>query len=442
MPFGTLAAPLTVTVRDRVSFRHSLFAAALAAPAVLGAQLPAYRRSATDTVRLREITTTEAVLMTPGGATPLTSLQNALVAVTLLPNDSARAWFEELTLEASSSHVTEHPTTTAALRKPYSLRVDSRGRAQTLAAPAFPAALNRIADLAHEFDDFFPRLPAAPLRAGLAWADTVARQDSTPGGGYSRTNRVTRYRVERDTVVQGTKGLVVATTQDVRLVTAGPIEGQPVKAESVLEGTATGRFVFATAEGRLLGREHNGDLKGKVTLTGGPQPVVVPQTFKYKSTLEPATASAAAVSAATAALGRFAIPVGSLGSSCATVTHASQPQLLSAAEPKGWREIYGALVGYFGREDMPQADDVTWMSSSTYSVGGGAKPAPAVVAVQFKDSTRAAAAAQRLTARAARRTDWEIGRRGAILTLVNTPPALPAGCRSELTGRVARELGR
>ena len=422
--------------------RHSFLAAALVAPAVLGAQLPAYRRSATDTVRLREITTTEAVLMTPGGATPLTSLQNALVAVTLLPNDSARAWFEELTLEASSSHVTEHPTTTAALRKPYTLRVDSRGRAQTLAAPAFPAALNRIADLAHEFDDFFPRLPAAPLRAGLAWADTVARQDSTPGGGYSRTNRVTRYRVERDTVVKGTKGLVVATSQDVRLVTAGPIEGQPVKAESVLEGTATGRFVFASAEGRILGREHAGDLKGKVTLTGGPAPVIVPQTFKYKSTLEPATASAAAVTAATAAVGRFAIPVSSLGQRCAGVTHAGQPLLMSAAEPKGWREIYGVLVGWFGREDMPQADDVEWMSSSAYAVGGAGKSAPAVVAVQFKDSTRATAAVQRLMARAVGRKDWEIARRGAIVTLVSAPPALPAGCRTELTGRVARELAR
>ena len=422
--------------------RPSALAAALLVPAALGAQqLPAYRRSAADTLRLREITTTEAVLLTPGGATPMTSLQNALVAVTFQPNDSARAWFEELTLEASASHVTEHPTTTAALRKPFALRLDGRGRAQTLAAPAFPAALNRIADLANEFDDFFPRLPAAPLRAGLAWADTVARRDSS-GSAYSQASRVTRYRVERDTVVQGTRGVVVATTQDVRLVTAGPIEGQPVKAESVLEGTDTGLFVFAPAEGRLLGREHRGDLKGKVTLTGGPSPVVVPQTLKYRTTLEPTGASTAAVSAAARSVGRFAIPVSSLGRGCAGMEHAGQPLLMSAAEPKGWREIYGVLVGWFGREGMPQADDVEWMSAARYVMRSRRDSTPAVVAVQFKDSTRALAAAGQLTQRAAGRREWSIGRRGAIVTMVNAPATLPGGCRAELTGRVTRELAR
>ena len=426
-----------------MQLRHSVLAAALLAPAVLGAQQPpAYRWSASDTLRLREVTTTEAVLVTPAGATPLTSLQNALVAVTFLPNDSARAWFEELTLEASAQSVTEHPTTTAALRKPYTLRVDGRGRAQTLAAPTFPAALNRIADLAHEFDDFFPRLPATALRPGLAWADTVARQDSANGGGYSRANRVTRYRVERDTVVKGTKGVVITTQQDVRLVTGGPIEGQPVKAESVLEGTDTGRFVFSPAEGRLLGREHSGNLKGNVTLTGGPTPVVVPQTLKYKSTLEPTAASTAAVGAATRTVGRFAIPVSTLGRGCAGVVHAGQPLLMSASEPKGWREIYGVLVGWFGREAMPPSDDVEWMSSANYTVQSRGDSTPSVVAVQFKDSTTAAAAAAELTKRAAGRSDRQIAQRGAIVTMVSAPATLPGACRTELTGRVARELAR
>jgi hypothetical protein len=422
-----------------VHFRHPLLvAAAFVAPAVLGAQLPLYRRSAPDTIRFREVTTTEAVIQTPGGATPLTSTQRSLVAVAFLPNDSARAWYEELMLEASGSHVTEHPTTTAALRQPFALRVDPRGRVQTLAAPNFPAALNRIADLRHQFDDFFLRLPAAPLRRGLAWSDTLARQDSTPGGGYSRNNSIARYRVERDTVVAGTKGVVIAMDQQVRLVTGGPIEGQPVMAESVLEGTDRGSYVFAPGEGRLLGRVHSGALKGSVTLRGGPQPVVVPQTFSYTSTLEPATVSAAALSVGDA-MRRFAIPATALGASCHGVTAAGQPLLLSPTQASKWADIYGVLVGWFGREEMPQPDDVAWVSSASYAAGGSR---PAVVAVQFRDSARAGAALQHLTKRAAGRKEWEIARRGAVVTMVNAPAALPSACRTEITGRVARELGR
>ena len=419
--------------------RPFIAAAALVAPAVLGAQAPVYRRALSDTVRFREVTTTEAVIRTPGGATPLTSTQSSLVAVAYLPNDSARAWYEELMLEASSSHVTEHPTTTAALRKPFTLRLDSRGRAQTLAAPDFPAALNRIADLRHQFDDFFLRLPAAPLRRGLAWSDTVSRADSTPGGGYSQQRSVARYRVERDTVVQGTKGLVISMEQDVRLVTGGPIEGQPVKAESVLEGPDRGLFVFAASEGRLLGRTHGGSLKGSVTLKGGPKPVVVPQSFTYKSTLEPATVSAAALSVGEA-MRRFAIAPTTLGASCTGLTGAGQPMLLSPTQASKWADIYGVLVGWFGREEMPEPDDVQWMSSANYAAGGGGRPA--IVAVQFRDSSRAAAAEQQLVRRAAARRDWSIARRGVVVTMVNAPTALPAACRTEITGRVARELGR
>ena len=179
-----------------------------------------------------------------------------------------------------------------------------------------------------------------------------------------------------------------------------------------------------------------------MTLTGGPTPVVVPQTFKYKSTLEPTSASAAAVSAAKGSVGRFAIPVSTLGRSCAGVVHAGQPLLMSASEPKGWREIYGVLVGWFGREAMPQADDVEWMSSANYTVQSRGDSTPSVVAVQFKDSTTAAAAADQLTRRAAGRSERQIGRRGAIVTMVSAPPTLPGGCRTELTGRVARELAR
>lgn len=260
--------------------------ALLLLPLALPAQPAAYRRAPGDTVRLREVTTAEMTLRTPGGDLPTTLRHDALVAVAFAAGDTARAWYEALAVEASGMTGLQRPETGAVLRQPFTLAMDARGGVHTLATPAFPAAVRGVTDLSHQFDDFFPRLPAEPLRVGLAWSDTVARRDSA-GPRYTRSTRAARYRVERDTVVGGRRGLVVSMRQTVHLETGGPVEGQPVTAAAVLDGADDGVFVFAPADGRILGRTRSGEMRGTLTVRGGAAPLAIPQSYRYRSTLTP-----------------------------------------------------------------------------------------------------------------------------------------------------------
>lgn len=266
--------------------RRNLLLLALSLPTAVTAQAAAYRRTPGDTLRFREVTTSEITLRTPRGDLPMRSGHDALIAVTFLPGDSARAWYDGLTLEASGPAGTQRPATRAALRQPFTLAFDARGNVRTLAAPTFPASFRGITDLTHQFDDFFLRLPAQPLRVGLAWTDSVARRDSARSR-YTRTTGVAHYRVERDTTVGTRRGVVIAMRQTVRIENGGPVEGQPLTAESVLEGGDEGVFVYAPSEGRILGRTRTGEVRGTVTFRGGPQPVAMEQRYRYQNTLTP-----------------------------------------------------------------------------------------------------------------------------------------------------------
>jgi hypothetical protein len=428
-----------------VSIRLLLAAAIAVLPAPLLAQAAAYRRDPADTVRLREITTGETVVRTPQGDVPLGSRQQSLIAVTFLPGDSARAWYEDLDLEASSPRIVEHPPTGSVLRQPFALRFDSRGRVQTLATPAFPPALGRIADLRHQFDDYFLRLPAAPLAPGLTWADTVTRRDSTAAGSYSRTTGAAQYRVERDTTVGGVRGVVVSVRQRLRLENGGPIEGQGITAASVMEGTDEGLWVFAPAEGRILGRAHSGDLSGTVVLRGGVAPVTMPQTYRYSSTLEPARGGvvreADAAASAAASLARFAPPAVRLAPECELAGPAA-PVTLTPTTAAAWRDAYGVLVPWFGRDGMPLPADIVRVSSAAYGARGTGREAVRVVAVQFRDAAAAEAAARGVRAHLAAEPRRAVARRASTMVLTDSAPGVPAGCYRRVRGLVEQELGR
>lgn len=246
---------------------------------------PAYARGPHDTLRFREITRGTVTVQTPQGPLTLTTDHDATIALTFLPGDSARAWYEELAIGLSGVQGDNRPATGDALRKPFTLRFDARGRVRTLATPEFPASFRGVTDLTRQFDDYFLVLPEGPLRPGVTWSDTSVTQDSTAAGRVARGSRIARYRVERDTVVGGQAALVISARQDQRLDTEEPGPQPGMTARSTLAGVDTGLFVFAAATGRLIGRERQGELEGAVVFEGGAQPVSMPQRFRYANTL-------------------------------------------------------------------------------------------------------------------------------------------------------------
>jgi hypothetical protein len=236
-----------------------------------------------DTLRYRESQKTSVIITTPQGEIPVTGEQSATVALVRLPGDSARAWFEALSLAASTPQGEQRPPTDSALRKPYRLTFDDRGRVKLVEAPRFPEAFSGFGDLANEFTDLFLRLPAKPLRVGSTWTDTLTWGDSTATRKLSATS-ISNYKVERDTVVDGSPALVVQRTQHTKLHAEGPVPNQPARSDVTMDGSDEGFYVYAPKAGRMLARRRTGKLTGDVNIPSAG--MTMKQTIDYTSTVD------------------------------------------------------------------------------------------------------------------------------------------------------------
>ena len=244
----------------------------------------AYARTGRDTLRFREVTTTNARLTTPQGEVPITLEHDATIAVLLFPGDSARAWYEGLKLTMTSPAGSQNLETASVLRQPFALGFDPRGQVKLNSAPTFPASFESVTDLTYQFSDFFLRLPSSPLRLGMTWTDSSTRT-SSKGDKSSSVGSVSSYRVERDTTVAGQPAFVISQKQQVRSESEGPVPGQPMRAHSLSTGTDDGFFVFSKS-GELLGRQRTGTLNGGMTLSGDAGSMEIGQTFTYTNRID------------------------------------------------------------------------------------------------------------------------------------------------------------
>ena len=242
-----------------------------------------YRRASGDTIRVREQTTGTTSVSTPNGIVELRSTHDATIALTFGRADSALAWYEALSISMRSPQGQLEPGTTDALRRPFTLRFDDRGRIETLSVPSFPAAFNGVSDLSHQFDDLFPRLPEQPLRLGLSWSDSTMVESSDDGPKRSRHIRTIVSRVVRDTTIDGERAWVIESAQKHSVSSTQPLDGQPMTVRTQLTGADSGIVVFSQTHARLLGLRRTGSLSGTMTYEGGPQPVSLPLRQQYQN---------------------------------------------------------------------------------------------------------------------------------------------------------------
>jgi hypothetical protein len=264
---------------------HPLVAAALLLTCALPVSAQTTYAPPGDTLRFRETTLAKMTLTSPQGEIPVTIEHRALVAVTRTRADSARAWYDSLSLMASTPAGEQRPATDSALKQPFVLGFDARGHVKLVKAPTFPKSFESLTDLSHEFDDFFLRLPAKPLAVGLAWADSSSRTDST-AEKFVKWASNADYRVERDTVVAGTPAVVVSMKQRIRINGEGPVPNQPLRATTTTEGTEEGFFVFAPKAGRVIGRRRSGKMEGDIFMKGAMGEMTMKQAYSYTGTLD------------------------------------------------------------------------------------------------------------------------------------------------------------
>jgi len=237
-----------------------------------------------DTLRFHETQKTSIGISMAQGEFQASCDQDATLAVKRFAGDSAHAWFDALSVTTNSPQGEQKPATDALLHKPFRLNIDSRGRVKVVEAPALPPELAQAGDLSNEFTDLFLRLPAKPLRIGLTWTDTLARRDSTAERQVDGTV-ISDYKVEKDTVVNGTSALVVKVTQAMKLHAEGPVPQQPgARTDVTMEGNTTGFYVFAPKPGRMLARRRTGKLAGDVNIAAAG--MTMKQTIDYTNTVD------------------------------------------------------------------------------------------------------------------------------------------------------------
>ncbi|HXD22620.1 MAG TPA: hypothetical protein VN613_04620 [Gemmatimonadaceae bacterium] len=261
----------------------SVTAATTAVP--LAAQDATYHWSVGDTLRYRNATKMEGVVHGAAGDAPFTLSRNATYAFAFGGGEALTAWYEALTVEASGALGGDKPNPQELLHLPYHLRMEPNGRVVTIKSPTLPRTARLIAELSPQLDDFFPRLPlSGKVAAGTTWTDTVTRSENDPDGHKVSVRRISHYTAGGDSTFEGKRGIVITQHTEVRITTSSPMQQQPFVATLSLTGNEDGTALFSIADGRMLARERNGELRGEVTYKGGDKPWVVNQSYRFHRT--------------------------------------------------------------------------------------------------------------------------------------------------------------
>jgi hypothetical protein len=235
----------------------------LVLPAVDGAAQAVRASGSTDTLRYRESIVRRFTRDAQYGLTVFHFTHNALIALAIGRQDSASAWYEQLTLGVVSSAGAVRHDTQGHLFRPFTLAIDSIGNVQTLAVPTFPP-VDPPVDLTQQFRDFFPSLPAAALTVGLAWSDTIQFAD-TSDDRRIRSRRVASYRVTHDTTVGRARAVVLRAIQTIS--EDSYLRGaRGTEIGMTISGTDTNSFVLDAQHRWLIARDKVGRYQAIITM--------------------------------------------------------------------------------------------------------------------------------------------------------------------------------
>jgi hypothetical protein len=232
-------------------------------PTVDGAAQAVHASAPTDTLRYRQSTVRRFTRDAEYGLTLFHFTHNALIALAIGRQDSASAWYEQLTLGLVSSAGAVRHDTQGHLFRPFTLAIDSIGNVQTLAVPTFPP-VDPPVDLTQQFRDFFPSLPAAALTVGLEWSDTIQFADSSEDRRV-RSRRLASYRVTHDSTVGSARAVVVVAIQTVSQESyLRGARGNDLG--MTISGTDTNTFVLDAQHRWLIARDKVGRYHATITI--------------------------------------------------------------------------------------------------------------------------------------------------------------------------------
>jgi hypothetical protein len=226
-------------------------AAAAPSPRPTAARDPAAVHYAAGAARYRLDVTTNTVQEVMGSNQEAQFTQSALLSTTLA--DAGAEMVLAITVDSLTVQGTIPGLDAAALSvargQTFRARFTPHGLGLGVTVPDSTNAV--MLQVGRSFRDFLPRLPAAPLAAGVAWADTVSDTQSMPGGtGQTSTRSVRQHRIVGWEDRDGVRALHLATTGAFEISGTGEAQGQPIEITGAGQATAD-RWV--SAAGQFLG---------------------------------------------------------------------------------------------------------------------------------------------------------------------------------------------
>ena len=234
-----------------------------------------------QTVRYHEISHFKTDLQTPQGLLSIPTEHDAWITVERATADSAAAWYDSLRVSADLPEGRVHPDLGSLGGRRFALRIGATGHVTTLAQPDFPATLEGITDLRHQFDDFFPLLPGKALRVGVEWADTISTGSAARGG--SQVRKVVHYKVVSDSAVAGRPAFTLDAASALENRSDSPVPDQPGVHVQVLVLGTEHETAWVRPDGTMIGRRRTAQLGGTMTYVGGAEPVSLKLIQAYDS---------------------------------------------------------------------------------------------------------------------------------------------------------------
>jgi len=252
-------------------------------PASLVAQ-NAYRRTPGDTLRYDERTKIISAAQTPMGEMTTEANSEGATTFAFRTADSVTVTLHPTKLTMKLPTGEYSPEMGGFTGSSYEVLMKPNGELKVLSQPDLPEALAGINSSVNALD-FFVRLPAKRLSSGAVWTDTAEFHDST-AVMRMKIRRVASYKVEKDTVVDGSRAWIIAGTGDGSLESAGSGTTAGGSVEVSMTIKDTDRAVI-THDGLMLSRDLVMEQSGvsRIVMASMPMDMPVTGTIELKRRL-------------------------------------------------------------------------------------------------------------------------------------------------------------
>ncbi len=184
--------------------------------------------------------------------------------------DTVRVWFDSASSQMTGPGGDMSPDVSSLLNKESIISLAADGTTKTIKAAKLmdddPMGMNDLMGENQEYG-FSMRLPKAPLKVGLVWADTVTKKPDASAQQKIGMHGINTMTVVGDSVIDGTAVTMidVAGTSDLT-IEMEPAPGMTVK--GMMKGTATGRSYYSPSLKLVIRNGVTQVMKGTQTIEG------------------------------------------------------------------------------------------------------------------------------------------------------------------------------